>query len=338
MAQYKLSDIRTVYTDFSLDIDDFSIERGGIHAIVGPNGSGKSTLLNILALLEPPHSGDIYFNGQKAVFSNQHTLTEMRRHISYCLQNTYLFTMSVYDNIAYGLRIRRIAEPEIHRRVNEMMERLNIQSFAKRKPFELSGGEAQRVALARNFVIDAEVYILDEPTSSVDKNSVAAVESVIQHLNTSHNATVLFTTHNRDQAYRLTGSVLSLINGTIKNMPYENIYTGDLRISENGLYVLPLSETCNVTTEYYETGTVTAAIDPRDIIVSAHKLDSSAVNSLQGTITKIERFDNGILITADTGILIHAFVTQTSFDRLGLTVNSNVWLTFKAGSVHIIGR
>lgn len=338
MAQYKLSDIRTVYTDFSLAIDDFSIERGGIHAIVGPNGSGKSTLLNILALLEPPHSGDIYFNGQKAVFSNPHTLTEMRRHISYCLQNTYLFTMSVYDNIAYGLKIRGIGDTEIRRRVNEMLERLNIQSFAKRKPLELSGGEAQRVALARNFVIDAEVYILDEPTSSVDKNSVAAVESVIQHLNTTHNATVLFTTHNRDQAYRLTGSVLSLINGTIKNMPYENIFTGNLHTNENGLYALPLTETCTIFTEFNEIGTITAAIDPRDIIVSSQKLDSSAVNSLQGTIVKIERFDKGILITADTGVLFHAFVTQGSFERLALTVNSDVWLTFKAGAVHIISR
>ncbi len=338
MAQYKLSGIRKSYSEFSLSIDDFIVDRGGIHAIVGSNGSGKSTLLNILALLDPPHNGNVFFNDIKVPFDNHSKLTEMRRNISYCLQNTYLFTMSVYDNIAYGLKIRNIPENEIRARVHAMMERLDITAFAKRKPLELSGGEAQRVALARNFVIDAEVYILDEPTSNIDKKNIAAVESVILDLNREKNATVFLTTHNRDQAFRLTHSIISLIHGTIKNMPFENIFTGVLLMRPEGLYELPLDDSCRVITEFYEPGLITAAIDPRDIIVSAEKLESSAVNSMLGTITKIERYDNGILITADTGVFIHAFVTQTSFERLGLTVNSHIWLTFKAGAVHIIGK
>ncbi len=336
MAQYKLTDIRRSYPDFTLSVDDFSIERGGIHAIVGPNGSGKSTLLNLMALLDKPDSGMFAFNGESVPYNDHKKLIAMRRNISYCLQNTYLFTMSVFDNIAYGLRLRNIPEIEIKNNVHEIMDRLGIAALARRKPHELSGGEAQRVALARNFVIDAQVYILDEPTSNIDKKNITAVESVITSLNKDNNATILMTTHNRDQAYRLTGSVISLINGQIKNMPYENIFTGILKEEGNGLSALHLTDGVSVFVERYEPGTVTIAIDPREIIVSKEKLDSSAVNSIRGTIKKVESFESGILINTDTGVSMNALVTKASYERLGLSVDASVWLTFKANAVHVI--
>ena len=201
MNAYDLKDIERRRGDFDLRIGgSFRLQSGEIYAVAGPNGCGKSTLLNLLALLDRPQQGEVVFRGEPVAYERPEALLALRRRVGYLMQNPYLFKLSVFDNIAYGLRVRGRRKPAVRDRVRAVMDGLSLTHLAARPARELSGGEAQRVALARTLAPETEVLLLDEPTANVDRNQVHAVEEAILWMNRERNVTVVLATHSREQA------------------------------------------------------------------------------------------------------------------------------------------
>jgi len=196
----------------ALEIEYLNIEKGRVMALVGPNGAGKSTLLLVLARLIKPERGEILINGRPAAGLRDR---EYRRRIGLVMQDPLLLNVSVYDNIAIGLRFRHISRPESTRRVEAWVERLGIQHLKTRKAATLSGGEAQRVALARAFVLQPELLLLDEPFGALDKKTRAELLCDLKALLPTIGATTLFSTHDDREVNALADRQIELGEGKI---------------------------------------------------------------------------------------------------------------------------
>ncbi|MBU0567597.1 ATP-binding cassette domain-containing protein [bacterium] len=204
----RIEDLTKYYGDGPvLDITHLEFEKAKVYCLFGPNGAGKTTLLDILDLLESPTSGRIFFCGQEVNISSLGT----RRRMGYVAQDPFLFNKTVFENVFLGLKMRsRRNEKE---KVRQILEEVGLTDFEDRRAKDLSGGEAQRVAIARALVHEPEVLFLDEPTANIDRENIRTIEELIKKINKNHRTTIIFTTHNLSQAYRLTEEIVSLING-----------------------------------------------------------------------------------------------------------------------------
>jgi tungstate transport system ATP-binding protein len=205
----QISEIKKCYRSVKA-LNSVSLEMEGDKIIVflGVNGAGKSTLMRILSGLENPDSGTILFN-------NQNTDAKALRHISTLVfQKTMMFTMNVYDNLAYGLKIRKVQKEEIAKRIPQALQAVRLSGFEKRRAKKLSGGEQQRIALARAFLLDPNVLFLDEPTANLDPNSSTIIEKAIIDKKSSQRIIVM-ATHNLSQARRMGDEIVHIHDGEI---------------------------------------------------------------------------------------------------------------------------
>lgn len=194
-----------------LEIDDLQVFAGEILAVVGPSGAGKSTLLRLLNFLETPLEGTIAYRGRSFNAANDIPLA-LRREVTTVFQRPLLLNRSVRDNVAYGLRLRgRGGKDEIA----AALEQVGLTPMARQAARTLSGGEAQRVSLARATVLRPTVLLLDEPTANLDPHNVAVIEDIVYRLNQEQETTMVLVTHNVFQARRLAHRVVFLLNGRI---------------------------------------------------------------------------------------------------------------------------
>lgn len=196
----------------TLQIGALDISAGEILAVVGPNGAGKSTLLLTLAKLLKPAAGQIHFNGN--LFSKLNDL-EYRRKISFVFQDPLLLDMSVEENVALGLKFRGLPKKDLQMRVNQWMKQLGIESLAKRRASQISGGEAQRVSLARAFILEPELLLLDEPFSALDPPTRMKLLVELSALLARDHRTAIFVTHNLNEAAKLGQRIAILIRGKL---------------------------------------------------------------------------------------------------------------------------
>jgi len=201
-----------------LDINDFELVKGETIAIIGANGAGKSTLLKVLALLEQPSAGAVFFNNQKVTPKN---VLALRRMMAVVFQEPLLLNTTVFDNVAQGLYLRGFKKSEVKDRVNEWLEKLGIYGLSNRRPVYLSGGEAQRVSLARAFVLEPEVVFLDEPFSALDFPTRVDLLDKLGSLLSSTDTTAVFVTHDFTEIPYLTQRVFVIDRGSI-------IYSGNI--------------------------------------------------------------------------------------------------------------
>lgn len=192
----------------ALDSVTLKMEGGKIMVLLGVNGAGKTTLLRILAGLEAPDKGTITLNG-KAL-----TAEELRRVATLVFQKTVMFSMNVHDNLAFGLKIRGIPKAEIDEKISHALSSVGLTNFEKRKAKKTSGGEQQRVSLARAFLLDPRILLLDEPTANLDPNSARIIEKAILSRKRS-DTIIVMATHNLGQAKRLADEVFHIHNGGI---------------------------------------------------------------------------------------------------------------------------
>jgi tungstate transport system ATP-binding protein len=197
-----------------LNIDHFGLKNGEVLALIGPNGSGKSTLLKVLALIEPPTAGAVYFNGHP-VYPNGNLLSA-RRRMALVFQEALLFDTSVYRNIMIALRIRGITGKTASERAQKWLDRFGISHLTRRPARRLSGGEAQRANLARAFALEPDVLFLDEPFSALDYPTRKTLLSEMGQLLKSMNMTTLFVTHDYTEIPYLASDVSILFDGKIK--------------------------------------------------------------------------------------------------------------------------
>lgn len=195
---------------FVLDLSDFRISHGQVLGLLGPTGAGKSTLLRLLAFLESPDRGNIYFDDQHVNSNNIPLAT--RRRITLVHQRPVLLSGSVRFNVEYGLRLRKVKRPGA---VDCMLERLGLIKIAQQPAHTLSGGQMQLAALARALVLEPDVLLLDEPTANLDPAHVALVEQVIQEIQQQRRISVIWATHNVFQARRVSNQAALLLNGQL---------------------------------------------------------------------------------------------------------------------------
>lgn len=210
--QYRLNDVAQRYGGRTvLAIDRLEIRLGEVLCLVGPTGAGKSTLLRLLGGLEPPAAGDLWFQGSTLALRD-HPLN-VRRGVTLVFQRPLLLSASVRANVEYGLKLRR--DRRASKRVDEVLDHLDLTPLAARPARALSGGETQLVALARALVLKPNVLLLDEPTAHLGPARVALVESVIAAVHREHRPTIVWATHNLFQARRMASRVGALLDGRL---------------------------------------------------------------------------------------------------------------------------
>jgi len=313
------------------DVPYAELFKGKIYAIVGPNGAGKTTILRILNALERPTSGTVFYKGED-LYSSSDPL-RLQRQMTMVMQNPYLFNTTVYKNVAYGLKVRNLAPKDTRNRVEETLELVGLSHIRERRVANLSGGEAQRVAIARGLVIDPEVLLLDEPTANVDQVNIRLIEEIVLTIQEERDTTIIVTTHNPTQAYLLADKVLSIINKNITETYYENIFQGEIE-EANGTKIFKKNsmEICLVSDKV---GRAIISIDPRDIVISPKPFDCRARNSFRGTIKEISTIKDQVKVVVDAGLDFAVMVTKGSCTEMALMIGSEVFLTFKASSVHV---
>lgn len=201
--------------NLALDVADLSIQRGETLTVVGPNGAGKSTLLLALARLLNPSDGEILYDGKSL---QQWDELAYRRRISFVFQSPLLMDMTVEQNVALGLKFRATPKEETKERVEKWMKQLGVESLAKRRASQLSGGEAQRVSLARALVLEPELLLLDEPFAALDPPTHARLlEDVISLLKENHR-TAVFVTHNLNETAKLSHRIAVIVGGILRQV------------------------------------------------------------------------------------------------------------------------
>lgn len=199
----------------ALRTDSLDIQRGETLTIVGPNGAGKSTLLLALARLLKPSRGEIIYDGKS---QKQWDELEYRRQISFVFQSPLLMDMTVEQNVALGLKFRGTPKDEISERVGKWMKQLGVESLSKRRAVQLSGGEAQRVSLARAFVLEPELLLLDEPFSALDPPTRTKLFEDLSALLKESHRTAVFVTHHLNEATKLSHRIAVIVGGRLRQV------------------------------------------------------------------------------------------------------------------------
>lgn len=198
-----------------LDIEHLSIPRGETLTVVGPNGAGKSTLLLALAHLLKPVRGDIQFDGKSVTQWND---LEYRRRISFVFQAPLLMDMTVEQNVALGLKFRGVPKEEIRRRAGKWIQAMGVESLSKRRAGQLSGGEAQRVSLARAFVLEPELLLLDEPFAALDPPTRTKLLEDLSKILSEDHRTAVFVTHNLNEAAKVSHRIAVVVGGMLRQV------------------------------------------------------------------------------------------------------------------------
>lgn len=321
------------------------IEKGEMMGIIGPTGAGKTTILRLLDNLEKPTSGKIYFDGTNINEPGKDLM--MRRRMAMVFQKPVMFNASVYDNIAYGLKIRRTAN--IDKKVRDMLKTIGLSGYETRNALALSGGEMQRVALARAMIIEPEVLLLDEPTANLDPVSTEKIGKIISSIK-ENGTTIVMATHSIPHSIVDRISVMNKgricqtgVPDEIFRKPVsefvanfvgaENIFTGTAETKEN-ITEIKIKNVVLYST-HKKSGKVNLSVRPEDIIISRERMKSSARNILYGKVAEIKDKGAIIQLNADCGLPFVVVITRQSFLDLNINIDSGIYLYFKAGNVHL---
>jgi iron(III) transport system ATP-binding protein len=215
MAQVRLRGISKFYGRLkAVDNVSLEIEEGEFFTLLGPSGCGKTTTLRLIAGFIEPDQGELYFDDQCITDLPAH-----KRNTGMVFQDYALFpNLTVYENVAYGLKARKVDRKEIDKKVHSVLDKVELQGFEKRSPSVLSGGQQQRVALARALVIEPDVLLMDEPLSNLDANLRINMREVIKHLQKEVGITTILVTHDQEEAISISDRIAILKDGCIEQI------------------------------------------------------------------------------------------------------------------------
>lgn len=337
-----------------LDNINLSVNKGETLGIIGPTGCGKTTLLRIIDLLDEPSSGKILLNGDDITYDKNGM--KYRRKMAMVFQKPVVFKGTVFENIYYGLKVRGMSKESSIDKISDLLDSLSLSNYEERESSTLSGGETQRIALARALITEPEILLLDEPTANLDPSSTEQIESIIEDLNKTKQTSVIMATHNLIQGQRLSDEI-ALLNNKIyqKGKPEdifkkpENKFVADFIGMKNvmkGKVVDQTSENLSVIdlegaiiySPVQLDGDVFTSIKPEDITVSRKKVKSSALNELTGTVKEIKEITNLIqleIAIKNSRLIFIVYLTRKSVLDLNITIGTAVCLQFKASAVHV---
>ena len=335
---------RLVDISLSVDKDEYFV-------VLGPSGAGKTLLLQVIAGIIRPDKGRVFIEGTDVT-----ELPPEERSVGYVPQNYALFPhLNVFENIAFGLRIRRLRDSKVRRRVKDISEALGIGDLLYRSPRTLSGGEAQRVALARALVLEPRVVLLDEPLSAVDPVLRWELRDYLRRIHREFGGVFVHVTHDFSEALALASRIAVLNRGVVEQVgaPWEvfsrprsvfvawftragNIFRGVAEPIGGGLSRVRVDDLSFVVSGVYR-GRVAVSFRPEFVVVSKDRLVSSARNEVEGIVCDF--IDEGALILLEvdcSGLLIKAYITKSSFNEMNIKRGDRVYLYVKASQIHVI--
>ena len=327
----------TALQDITLDVPS-----GELVALLGPSGCGKTSLLRIIAGLETPDNGSIYFHGEDT------TERDVReRQVGFVFQHYALFRhMTVFENVAFGLRVRnkktRPTDAEIHRRVHELLDLVQLDWLADRYPPQLSGGQRQRIALARALAVEPKVLLLDEPFGALDAKVRKDLRRWLRRLHDELHITSVFVTHDQEEALEVADRIVVMNHGQVEQIgtpqevydkpatPFVYKFLGNVnlfhsRVHEGQAHIGDLSLDIDTFKETQDSPAV-AYVRPHDIEIEttnngkpAFEATVSYIHSL-GPLVRLE------LQRADKTEIVEAELTRERFLQLAIDVGSNVFI------------
>ena len=340
-----------------LDVDALQVMEGETLAIIGPNGSGKSTLLLALANLLRAERGEVRFRERLVLPAND---LAYRRRIGLVLQTPLLLGGSVGRNVATGLRFRGTPKDEVRARIGEWLDRLEIAHLRDRPARSLSGGEAQRVSLARAFALEPDILMLDEPFRSLDPPTRQRLLQLLRELLRDSAATTIFVTHDLDEALLLGDRVAVLLDGKLRQIGspeqvfsapadreiaafvgVETVIAGRVTASDEGrVFVDAAGIQLEAAGESPVGRDVYLCLRPEDItlFVNHAATRSSARNRLQGAITEIAAQGPLVRVVVDCGLPVVSLITRASAREMALQPGVEVVAAFKATAIHLISH
>jgi molybdate transport system ATP-binding protein len=362
----QLRKARSGRTRSSFVLDVAIVIPPGITIVFGPSGAGKSTLLDCIAGLLKPDAGRIEIGGEILLdVERRIDVPPAKRKIAYVFQSLALFPhMTVEQNVAYGLA--HMPAPDQALRVKAMLEAFRVQQLAKRKADEISGGEQQRVALARSLATSPRVLLLDEPLTALDEGLKQSIMEDLRRWNAAQNIPILYVTHSRPEVDALGERVIVLDEGKIVSTGtphevldaprrsslaqasgFENLFSGvvtELREADGVMRVQLVRGACEIETPlgYFAVGTaVRLAIRAGDILLATERpYGLSARNIIAGKIISLERhgtmFVAQVVADADGSVIFTVHLTLGAKRALELEVNRPVWLVIKTHSCHVL--
>ena len=331
---YRLDRIKRIIdgAEVILDIDSLDLPKGELTAIVGPNGAGKSTLLNLLAFLVKPDQGSIHFQG-RPVRPRDYTL--LRRQVTMVDQAPLLFHGTVFENVSYGLRVRKVPPREWPGRVEEALSVVDLGGFENRSVAGMSGGETQRVAIARALVFHPHVILLDEPTAGVDVARMEMVESLITDLYAAMGVSILFSTHDLSQAHRLTDRVIHLAGGKRVPDSIENLFRGHAGMDDDaGMVHLKCGTTLR--TSSVHTGLVRFNIPAASVEVEPFSAREDQTNHFDSIITRMELRGTKVRLLLSGRVNLRAEMMLEDLHRKGLKLGSRVTAIVPPEAIRIV--
>jgi molybdopterin-binding protein len=346
----RIESLSVTLGEFSVQEVSLLIRPDEYFVILGPSGAGKTVLLETIAGIHTPDTGRIFLDGREI------TGTEPRlRNIGMVYQDYMLFPhLTVEENIAFGLRQKKVPSAERHTMVEAMCTLLEICPLAGRYPGTLSGGEQQRVALARALVLRPAILLLDEPLSALDGQTRERMRRELSRVQRLTGTTIIQITHHFDDVFALADRVAIMREGRIVQVgetPDVFLHPADTFVAEflgigniirgNSSRAGTLARiTPSQGPAFYAVsdivGEVVATLHAEDVILSQAPFASSARNCLSGIVTEIIPCGSTVRVVLDVGFLLTALLTRESCRDLLLEPGSGVYATFKASAVHVI--
>ncbi|HON81151.1 MAG TPA: ABC transporter ATP-binding protein [Methanoregulaceae archaeon] len=343
-----LTAVNKRFGEFTLRNVSLTIREGEYFMILGPTGAGKTILLETIAGIHMPDSGTITLSGLDIT-----RLPPEQRGISIVYQDVMLFPhLTVFENIAFGLKEQRLSVGEIAERVSAMADLMGISSLLERLPQTLSGGEQQRAAMARALVMCPRFLLLDEPMSALDAASRMRLRQELKRIHRNTGTTMIHITHYFEDLFPLADRLAVMQDGAIVqtgtpeeifNHPksdfvahftgMENIFRGRAvrRDDEVEIDLGPI--VLHAVTPFE--GDVIAGIRADELILSPGPFDSTARNTFRGTVSEIQANGAFSRVVVDVGIPLCGIITRQSLFRLGLAPGQEITVIFKASAVHV---
>ena len=318
-----VNEVTKRFGDFTA-LDDISVDvrEGSLTALLGPSGSGKSTLLRVIAGLESPDAGQVIISGE-----DQTTQPARDRDVGFVFQHYAAFKhMTVRDNVAFGLSIRKRPKDEIGERVDELLKLVHLAPFGHRYPAQLSGGQRQRMALARALAVQPKVLLLDEPFGALDARVRKELRAWLQQLHEEVHVTTVFVTHDQEEAMEVAEQIVLMDEGTIQQIGGPR----DLYESPANEFVMSFIGPVNRVGEHY--------VRPHDFEV----LRSSDDDAQPATVKRVTYlgFEVRVEFTLSDGVDAWVQLTRLEYERLGLEPGEHVFvrtqrsLSFAEGSTN----
>jgi tungstate transport system ATP-binding protein len=322
-----------------LDSVSLTLEAGKVYSLIGPNGAGKTTLLHILAFLTKPSGGTLSFKGRPVRFERQN-LTALRKNVVLVNQQPILFSTSVYNNVAFGLKTRKIPKSRRAFLAAQALSQVGMTQFSHAGARHLSGGETRRIAIARALACMPEVLLLDEPTADLDVENRNAVEAIITDIAAKSRMTLIFCTHDHDQAARLTPHAIRLQEGRLTDLIHENIFRGEA-VVENNRFFCRVTDAVRIPILPTDQKKIRVSIHPTSIEVvdafpEAGSTDTGTTPIFTGKIIALQDAGAHIRLRIDIGVSLQLLMEKSQYAARNIRIGERAVIRFDPAGVTVL--